>query len=112
MVICVGYDLVEYAPARWNPRHDKRIVHIDPSPAEVDAAYQVAVGVQGAIAGSLTRIAERASARGDSGTIRAAGALKEIIQKEFRAESEGDSFPLKPQRVVARCGRCWETTIY
>jgi len=29
-----------------NPRRDKRIVHIDPSPAEVDAAYQVAVGVQ------------------------------------------------------------------
>jgi acetolactate synthase I/II/III large subunit len=99
-VICVGYDLVEYAPAWWNPRRDKRIAHIDPSPAEVDAAYQVAVGVQGGIAESLMRIAKRASARGDSGTIRGASALKEIIQKEFRAEAEGDSFPLKPQRVV------------
>jgi acetolactate synthase I/II/III large subunit len=83
-----------------DPRHDKRIVHIDPSPAEVDAAYQVAMGVQGAIAESLMRIAKRASARGDSGTIRDAGALREIIQKEFRAEAESDSFPLKPQRVV------------
>jgi len=101
VVVCLGYDLVEYAPARWNPRHDKRIVHIDPSPAEVDAAYQVAVGVQGAIAGSLTRIAGRASARGDSGKLRAAGALKEIIQKEFRVESDGNAFPLKPQVVVA-----------
>jgi len=100
VIICVGYDLVEYAPARWNPRRDKRIVHIDPSPAEVDAAYQVAVGVQGGIAASLMRIAERASARGDSGTIRGAGALREIIQNEFCAEAEGDSFPLKPQRVV------------
>ncbi len=100
VIICVGYDLVEYAPARWNPRRDKRIVHIDPSPAEVDAAYQVAVGVQGGIAASLMRIAERASARGDSSTIRGAGALREIIQNEFRAEAEGDSFPLKPQRVV------------
>jgi acetolactate synthase-1/2/3 large subunit len=100
VIICVGYDLVEYAPAQWNPRHDKRIVHIDPSPAEVDAAYQVAVGVQGAIAESLTRIAKRTSARADSGTIRGAGALREIIQKEFRAETEGDSFPLKPQRIV------------
>jgi acetolactate synthase-1/2/3 large subunit len=100
VIICVGYDLVEYAPARWNPRRDKRIVHIDPSPAEVDAAYQVAVGVQGGIAASLMRIAERASARGDSGTIRGAGALREIIQNEFRAEAEGDSFPLKPQQVV------------
>lgn len=100
VVICVGYDLVEYAPERWNPRRDKRIVHIDPSPAEVDAAYQVAVGVQGGIAESLKRIAKRTSARGNSGTSRAAGALREIIQKEFRAEAEGDSFPLKPQRVI------------
>ena len=100
VIICVGYDLVEYAPARWNPRRDKRIVHIDPSPAEVDAAYQVAVGVQGGITESLMRIAERTSARGDSGTVRGAAALREIIQREFRAESEGDSFPLKPQRVV------------
>ena len=99
-VICVGYDLVEYAPARWNPRRDKRIVHIDPSPAEVDAAYQVSVGVQGAIAESLARIVEQTSARADSGKIRGAGALREIIQKEFRAEAEGDSFPLKPQQVV------------
>jgi acetolactate synthase-1/2/3 large subunit len=100
VIICVGYDLVEYAPERWNPRRDKRIVHIDPSPAEVDAAYQVAVGVQGQIAESLTRIAQRASARADSGSSRGAGALKEIIQKEFRAEAEGDAFPLKPQQVV------------
>jgi acetolactate synthase-1/2/3 large subunit len=100
VVICAGYDLVEYAPACWNPRHDKRIVHIDPSPAEVDAAYQVAVGVQGAIAESLSRIAGRASARADNGVSRNAGALREIIQKEFCAEAEDDSFPMKPQRLV------------
>ena len=75
MIICVGYDLVEYAPARWNPRRDKRIVHIDLSPAEVDAAYQVAVGVQGGIAASLMRIAERASARQE---------LVPILEEAFR----------------------------
>jgi acetolactate synthase-1/2/3 large subunit len=100
VIIAVGYDLVEYAPERWNPRREKLIVHVDPSPAEVDDSYQVAVGVQGSISESLARIAARGSARGASGVIRGAGALKEIIQKEFRAEAEGDSFPLKPQRVV------------
>ena len=83
VVICVGYDLVEYAPARWNLRHDKRIVHIDASPAEVDAAYQVAVGVQGAIGESLARIAEIAPARGESSIVGNAGALREIIQRNF-----------------------------
>jgi acetolactate synthase I/II/III large subunit len=104
-VICVGYDLVEYAPARWNPRRDKRIVHIDASPAEVDAAYQVAVGIQGGIVQSLLRIRRHAAGRGDSGAVTGAGALKEIIQEEFRAEAEGDSFPLKPQRVVSALRR-------
>ena len=40
LVVCVGYDLVEYAPSRWNPDGRKRIVHIDTQPAEVDAAYR------------------------------------------------------------------------
>ena len=38
LVVSVGYDLVEYAPARWNPDGHKRIVHIDTQPAEVDAS--------------------------------------------------------------------------
>src|SRR6185503_13351802 len=29
LVVSVGYDLVEYAPARWNPDGRKRIIHID-----------------------------------------------------------------------------------
>ena len=36
MVITVGYDLVEHAPANWNPKRDKRIVCIDTMAAEVD----------------------------------------------------------------------------
>jgi acetolactate synthase-1/2/3 large subunit len=28
VVIAVGYDIVEYAPSRWNPLGDKRIIHI------------------------------------------------------------------------------------
>src|SRR5437660_5445524 len=37
VVICVGYDMVEYHPEMWNPNGDKIIVHIDALPAEVDA---------------------------------------------------------------------------
>ncbi|MBI4513619.1 MAG: acetolactate synthase large subunit [Gemmatimonadetes bacterium] len=100
VVICVGYDLVEVAPSHWNPERDKRIVHIDPSPAEVDAAYQVAVGVQGAIALSLAAIAERAAVRGGKDALLRTARLKEAIEAEFRAEAEDDAFPVKPQRLV------------
>ncbi|HEU4571491.1 MAG TPA: thiamine pyrophosphate-binding protein, partial [Candidatus Limnocylindrales bacterium] len=33
LVICVGYDPVEYAPGRWNPDGRKPILHIDTTPA-------------------------------------------------------------------------------
>src|SRR5262245_45376718 len=49
VVICVGYDMVEYHPEQWNPGGDKIIVHIDASPAEVDERYVVATGVLGDI---------------------------------------------------------------
>ena len=41
VVICVGYDMVEYHPDMWNPNNDKKIVHIDALPAEVDGHYIV-----------------------------------------------------------------------
>jgi acetolactate synthase-1/2/3 large subunit len=43
LVITVGYDIAEYAPNRWNPKADKRIIHIDFTPAEVYTHYQPAV---------------------------------------------------------------------
>jgi acetolactate synthase-1/2/3 large subunit len=43
VVMALGYDFVEYAPCLWNPRRDKHIVHLDVSPAEVDAYYIVEV---------------------------------------------------------------------
>ena len=49
VVICVGYDMVEYHPDMWNPNGDKTIIHIDALPAEVDEHYIVAVGVLGDI---------------------------------------------------------------
>ena len=56
VVVAVGYDLVEYSPARWNPDADKQIMHIHRSVAEVDANYTLAVGVQGNIAETLDAI--------------------------------------------------------
>ena len=56
LVVSVGYDLVEYAPARWNPDGRKRIIHIDTQPAEVDAFYQPEVELVGDIDGTLRRL--------------------------------------------------------
>ncbi|MEM9330040.1 MAG: acetolactate synthase large subunit [Pseudomonadota bacterium] len=96
LVICIGYDMVEYDPAHWNPKHDKQIIHIDGSPAEVDANYIVEAGVIGDIKDSMRRIAAR-SERDPSKPMKK---LRERIVTELNAHENDKSFPVKPQRII------------
>lgn len=96
VVICVGYDMVEYHPDMWNPDNDKTIIHIDALQAEVDANYIVSVGVLGDIGVSLRGIALKARPRKDT-------PFKDVRQKivEDRLEYAKDTaFPVKPQKIV------------
>ncbi len=99
VVITVGYDLVEYSPARWNPQADKKIVHVHRTPAEVDANYGLEVGIQGSIAESLGQLAHATEAhkccRAVDSTIR------KLLTDELAHGRADNAFPLKPQRIVA-----------
>ncbi len=118
LVICVGYDLVEYAPAGWNPDGRKRIIHIDTQPAEVDGQYRPEVELVGDIDGSLRRLLAAVLPRGISG--RDAGERHEsretLVHSDLRtallAELAGsagsgaagpgdDALPITPQRAIA-----------
>jgi acetolactate synthase I/II/III large subunit len=96
VIICVGYDMVEYPPNLWHPSNDRKIVHIDSMPAEVDEHYIPACGVLGNIAASLEGIA--AAARPQA-MYRAAG-LWQAIMNEVCEYAEDDGFPVKPQKIV------------
>jgi acetolactate synthase-1/2/3 large subunit len=97
VVIALGYDFVEYAPCLWNPRHDKRIVHLDVSPAEVDAHYIVEVGVLGDLRLSLDLIAEKVTPF-DSPWAREA---RKTVIDGFEAELAGAaSWPMRPQHIM------------
>src|SRR5690606_31600419 len=45
LVIAIGYDIAEYSPKAWNRNPGRPIIHIDFTPAEVDADYQPAVEI-------------------------------------------------------------------
>jgi len=96
VVICVGYDMVEYHPDMWNPNGDKTIVHIDALPAEVDAHYIVAMGALGDITSSLRGIALKAKPQKSAPfkTVR-----KAIFDDRSGYASDG-GFPVKPQKIV------------
>lgn len=59
LVICIGFDLVEYHPSLWNPSGDKPIVHLDFLPAEIDEHYHPEMEVVGDLAHSLWKLNER-----------------------------------------------------
>ena len=96
VILCVGFDMVEYHPFLWHPTRDRKIVHIDASPAEVDEHYVLAAGVIGDIAQSLPAIAAEAKPRDTSPVTR----LRQVILEELRACTEDQTFPMKPQRIV------------
>ena len=96
VIICVGYDLVEYHPYLWHPSRDRIIIHIDYSPAETDAHYPVAVGVIGDIKLSLDRIARLATPH-QGAHVRP---LRERLVREMDQHRDDMDFPVKPQKII------------
>ncbi|MBT8426055.1 MAG: acetolactate synthase large subunit [Silicimonas sp.] len=96
LIICVGVDMVEYHPALWNPNRDKKIVHIDESPAEVDAHYILEAGVIGTITDSLERIGAKARHHADTSIHK----LHDVVVKEIGEHAADAAFPVKPQKII------------
>jgi len=96
VVLCVGFDMVEYPPRLWHPRCDKQLVHVSLTPAEVDAHYILEAGVIGDISHSLEGIAARAT-RNEAAQV---NDLRHAIDRELSDYAADDGFPVKPQRIL------------
>ena len=111
LVVAVGYDLVEYGPARWNPDGRKRIIHIDTQPAEVDAFYQPEVELIGDIEGSVRRLLAAVMPSGIGGRTASERHathetlvhqdLRTALLEDLRAFEHDDDWPIKPQKAIA-----------
>ncbi|MHB1241267.1 MAG: thiamine pyrophosphate-dependent enzyme, partial [Gammaproteobacteria bacterium] len=96
VIICVGYDLAEYHPKLWHPTRDRKLIHIDMNPAEVDAHYTIECGVVGDIKTSLVRIADLATPHQDHKM----RVLRDLLMTEMQQLSEDRGFPVKPQKII------------
>ena len=113
LVICVGYDLVEYAPAvAGTPTARKRIIHIDTQPAEVDAALPAGGRARsatstGRCAGCSRRSCRTGSAAATPGSatrpseILVHADLRTALLAELEADAASDAWPITPQRAIA-----------
>ena len=96
VVICIGYDMIEYHPHLWNQAKANQIIHIDMSAAEVDEHYILECGVVGDIGAALDGIA--AEARPQTG--KKAQTLRETIVEELTKHESNTAFPMVPQRII------------
>lgn len=98
LVIAIGYDIVECAPAKWGARPDMTIVHIDTAPTDINKRYQPAVEVVGNISESIYEIL-RCARRDQEPEF--ALALRKTMEAEHAAMADDDSCPMKPARILA-----------
>src|SRR5271165_2868948 len=99
VIVAVGYELQEFDPARINPGRDKRILHLSRLPAEVDASYDVEVGVQADIGATLDALAAATARRWQPGA--SGEKIRALLAAELARGAADDSFPVKPQRIVS-----------
>ena len=96
VVVCIGYDIVEYHPHLWNKNKTAKIVHIDFSAAEVDEHYIVECGVIGDITQALNVIAELATPKDKF----PATSLRQTIVEETAEHANDTGYPVKPQKIM------------
>lgn len=96
VIVCVGFDMVEFHPHTWHKYKDKKIIHVDMSPAEVDEHYILEAGVIGDIKSALEEIGKIAKPHVGKLTRE----LRETIVSELNEHADDKDFPMKPQKII------------
>ena len=108
LVIAIGYDLVEYSPSAWNriEGSQKKIIHIDYLPAEIDKDYLPNVEIISDLAGALyqlnLKLVERLGARNlPLFNIKKRLKLRNAMVNDLKLNNDDNTFPMKPQRILS-----------
>jgi len=100
LVICAGYDLVEWPPEHWNAGCKKTIIHIDTLPAEVDKYYMPNVELVGDLKGTFESLNAKLDASHKKDNQKFSDIRKKITS-ELEEYNSDDGFPIKPQRILS-----------
>lgn len=98
LVIAVGYDLVEFAPAKWNENRKRKIVHISNRPAHINKSYVCQTQVVGDISESLKKIQLRVSRKEEPEW---AFKIKKKFKEKCEQYEQDLSYPMKPQKILS-----------
>ena len=101
VVITIGYDMVEYHPQLWNVTAEKKIVHLDFLPAEIDDHYHLEVEVVGDLAHALWMFNERVRVEPMRFENDQLHQIREQMLADFAAHKNDDTEDsIRPQKVL------------
>ncbi|MCZ6597125.1 MAG: acetolactate synthase large subunit, partial [Planctomycetota bacterium] len=101
LVLCLGYDLVEYHPRLWNGEGRHRIIHVDFLPAEVDECYHPEIEIAGDLAHTLWMMNERVANEPLKFDNRQVETVRREMTAEFEEWKDDDAVgAIKPQKAL------------
>ena len=102
LIICVGFDMVEYHPHLWNPNRQHTIIHIDTKKAEVDNRYIPEIELIGNIGPNLAALGEAISdiLENPIASTNIEFHLRDAMIKEMNRCSKSNACPMLPQKII------------
>ena len=102
LVITIGYDMAEYPPRLWNYEAEKPNIHIDFTPAEIDAHYHPEVELIGDIAHAIQLLIDRVERHGAPEVdLARQQRTRERMLRDFAAHKDDDTEgSIRPQKVL------------
>ncbi len=98
LIICVGFDMVEYHPHLWNPNRQHTIIHIDTKKSEVDNSYIPEIELIGNIGKNLAGLGEMIEKPIESTQIDFL--LRKAMVDEMNRCRKNDAWPMLPQKII------------
>jgi len=102
VIICVGFDMVEYHPHLWNPNREHTLIHIDTKKAEVDNSYIPEIELIGNIGGNFASLGETLSELCDGSVenTQIDFLLRNAMVEEMNRCRDSDAWPMLPQKII------------
>ena len=99
LIITLGYNVVEFNPLNWNKNKEKKIIHIDFKPSEVDEYYNPDLELVGDVSNTLWVLRERLK-KEPKKDFSYYAKLRKTILEDHEEKINSAHFPMKPQRII------------
>jgi len=101
LVITLGFDMVEYHPRLWNPKGDKRIIHADFLPSEIDEHYNPEVELIGELSHTLWAFNQRLEGADLSFDLSGQRDMRQRMGEDLATHADDDTEGLiRPQKAL------------